>query len=86
MTVLANEDRWEISNVDVDAGLVTAYEKPATVGSHRYIDYGMLALSAGALDGQPTERFDLAPVLQALVARRALLALPVERRSWTATV
>jgi MurNAc alpha-1-phosphate uridylyltransferase len=80
MTVLRNEDRWEVSNVDVSDGLVTTYEKPATAGRHRFIDYGMLALRATALDGQPTERFDLAPVLQALVARRALLALPVERR------
>jgi N-acetyl-alpha-D-muramate 1-phosphate uridylyltransferase len=81
MTVLRNEDRWEVSNVDVEDGVVTAYEKPATPGHHRYIDYGMLALRSSCLTGVASgERFDLADVLHRLVVSRSLLAQLVGRR------
>ena len=81
MTVLRNDDRWETSNVDVADGYVTAYEKPAMRGHHRFLDYGMLAMRATALDAvalQPP--FDLADVLRALVSRREVRALQVTRR------
>jgi hypothetical protein len=81
MTVLENQDRWETSNVSVVSGRVTRYDKTATPGHHRFLDYGMLAMRATAFGGTPTtEPFDLATVIQALVERRALLAMRVTRR------
>ncbi len=81
MTVLENQDRWETSNTDVADGFVTAYEKPATPGTHRYLDYGMLAMRATAFQQIPTEEpFDLATLIRSLVPQRQVLAMPVSRR------
>jgi NDP-sugar pyrophosphorylase family protein len=81
MTVFENVDRWETSNVDVDGGLVSGYEKPATPGRHRFLDYGMLAMRARAFDRtEDAIAFDLSSVIRDLVDRRALLAFPVRRR------
>ena len=81
MTVLENRDQWEISNTDVADGFVTAYEKPATPGTHRFLDYGMMAMRATAFEGTPQQGpFDLATVIKAAVGRRLVLAVPVSRR------
>ena len=81
MTVLENQDRWETSNVTVVNGRVTQYEKAASPGNHRFLDYGMLAMRKTALDGTPTkEPFDLATVIQQLVKRGAVLEMRVTRR------
>jgi NDP-sugar pyrophosphorylase family protein len=78
MTVLANDDRWETSNVDVDGDLVTAYEKHPIAGTHRHIDYGMLLFRRGVFEESPAgRRLDLGEVLRGLVARRALGAFEV---------
>ncbi len=42
MTVLHNDDRWEPSNVRLDADVVVSYRKGAPPGSHQYLDYGYL--------------------------------------------
>jgi histidinol-phosphate phosphatase family protein len=81
MTTLENCDRWEPSNVSVGSGLVTAYEKGAPPGTHRWIDYGMLLLRSAAFGGQkPGSAFDLGDVLRSLVAQRRLAAFPVRER------
>ena len=81
MTVLANNDRWETSNVDVTAGWVTAYEKHPRPGTHRYLDYGMLAMRSSAFDDVvPNEAFDLGDILRALASRQMLRAMLVKRR------
>jgi NDP-sugar pyrophosphorylase family protein len=78
MTVLANDDRWETSNVDVEGDLVTAYEKQPIAGTHHHIDYGMLLLRRGAFEESPAgRRLDLGEVLGGLVASRALGAFEV---------
>jgi NDP-sugar pyrophosphorylase family protein len=81
MSVLANEDQWETSNVDVADGWVTGYEKPARPGLHRYLDYGMTALRASAFEHvSANESFDLGEIWSRLAGRRRLMALAVSRR------
>jgi histidinol-phosphate phosphatase family protein len=81
MTTLENRDRWETSNVDVEGGLVTAYEKGAPAGTYRWIDYGMLLLRRSAFAGfAPGSTFDLGDVLRRLVARRRLGSFDVSER------
>lgn len=77
MTVLRNQDVGEPSNVSVDDDLVTAYDKPATAGTHTYIDYGLLILTSGAFDGSPDAAFDLSVVVHRLITRRELMAFEV---------
>jgi NDP-sugar pyrophosphorylase family protein len=80
MSVLENQDRWETSNVSVVSGRVTQYDKSATPGQHRFLDYGMLAMRETAFDGTPTDPFELATLFQLLVERGTMLALRVTRR------
>ena len=88
MTVLANRDRWETSNVDVerdvDGGLVVAYEKGGTPGAHVFIDYGMLLFRRAAFDGSaddsPDGPADLGDLVRALIGRRRLGAFEVSER------
>jgi MurNAc alpha-1-phosphate uridylyltransferase len=81
MTVLENVDRWETSNVDVEGDLVVAYDKPSHPGTRRYLDYGFLAFRSAAFDGlRPDRAADLTAVIQTLIDRRALVAVPVAHR------
>jgi NDP-sugar pyrophosphorylase family protein len=81
MSVLANDDTWETSNVDVEDGWVTAYEKPAIAGRHRYLDYGMIALRSCAFaDVVPDEPFDLGDIFRSLAGTGRLRAMFVKRR------
>jgi histidinol-phosphate phosphatase family protein len=81
MTTLENCDRWEPSNVDVEGGLVTAYEKGAPPGAYRWIDYGMLLLRRSAFAGFAADStFDLGDVLRRLVARHRLSSFEVSER------
>jgi histidinol-phosphate phosphatase family protein len=81
MTTLENRDRWEPSNVNVEGGVVTSYEKGAPPGTYRWIDYGMLLLRRTAFSGfVPGSTFDLGDVLRRLVVRRRLGAFAVSER------
>lgn len=93
MTVLANRDRWETSNVDVDwpegggvdGGLVVSYEKGGPPGAHVHIDYGMLLFRRAAFAGVPggpayPGPADLGDLLRDLIGRRLLGAFEVTER------
>lgn len=78
MTVLHNRDRWEPSNVRVDAGRVVSYAKGAPPGTHEHIDYGIVAIGQEAFAGRrPGDVFDLGEVFRALAERRDLAAFEV---------
>jgi NDP-sugar pyrophosphorylase family protein len=72
MTVLRNEGRWDTSNVDYADGRILRYHKRSPSPDMRWIDYGLGALRAEALEVAPDEP-DLAGVYEEL-ARRGLLA------------
>jgi NDP-sugar pyrophosphorylase family protein len=81
MTVFRNRDAWDASNVALREGLVAEYRKGAPPGTYEYIDYGMSILTAGAFASfPPGTAFDLAEVLQSLIAAGELAAFEVQER------
>jgi NDP-sugar pyrophosphorylase family protein len=81
MTVYRNENRLERSNVHFDAGALLAYDKRARSAAMRHIDFGLLAFTADALRQiPPSGPYDLAELLQALLARGELAGFEVPER------
>jgi NDP-sugar pyrophosphorylase family protein len=81
MTVFRNRDAWDSSNVALREGLVAEYRKGAPPGTYEYIDYGMSILTSGAFAPFPSgTTFDLAEVLQSLIAAGELAGFEVEER------
>jgi NDP-sugar pyrophosphorylase family protein len=72
MTVLANEGRWDRSNVVFANDRVLVYDKHAPTPEMRWIDYGLGGLTTAALDAAPASESDVA-VLYAELARRGEL-------------
>jgi NDP-sugar pyrophosphorylase family protein len=72
MTVLRNEGRWDTSNAIFADGRVTAYDKAAPTPEMHWIDYGLGALSAAALDLVGPEESDLAALYRELARRGEL--------------
>ena len=77
MTVLRNEGRWDSSNVVFDGERVVRYDKRAPSPDMAWIDYGLGALTPGALD---TPGDDLAEVYGALAARGELAGYAATER------
>jgi len=73
MTVLANDGRWDTSNVVVAEGRVVAHDKRNATPEMRWIDYGLGVFSARAIADTAPESADLSDVYSEL-ARRGLLA------------
>jgi NDP-sugar pyrophosphorylase family protein len=81
MTVLRNEDRWDISNVEFVAGEIRKYDKQRRTPAMKYIDYGLGAFKATALRRWSAGgRFDLADVYQHLLAGGELAGYEVKER------
>jgi NDP-sugar pyrophosphorylase family protein len=81
MTVYRNENRLERSNVHFDAGALLAYDKHAPSAAMRHIDFGLLAFTNEALRQIPSgSAYDLADLLQSLLARGELAAFEVPER------
>jgi NDP-sugar pyrophosphorylase family protein len=84
MTVLRNEGRWEVSNVEFRDGALLHYDKRP--GPHRdrmaYVDYGLLAWSRDAVSRylSPGVRTDLADVLRSLSSEGLLAGFEVHER------
>lgn len=77
MTVLRNDGRWGESNAAYARGRVV-YDKRNPPPGAAWIDYGLLAFTAGALhDGDET---DVADVLARISRSGGLAGLPVRRR------
>ena len=77
MTVLRNEGRWDMSNVEFDGTRVTAYDKQAPSAEMAWIDYGLGGLEASILDvaGDAVRR-PLAGCTTSLPARGCCSATP----------
>ena len=81
MTVLANEDRWDKSNVLFSDGNLVEYNKRAPSPDMSHIDYGLSVMSAKVLTVYPNNQaFDLADVYQALSIEGQLAGLEVHER------
>jgi NDP-sugar pyrophosphorylase family protein len=63
MTVLRNQNQWDKSNVEFDAGQIIEYNKNAIRPQMHYIDYGLGLLQRAALEAYPARQsFDLSTV------------------------
>jgi N-acetyl-alpha-D-muramate 1-phosphate uridylyltransferase len=77
MTVLRNEGRWDVSNTVYAGGRVVRHDKAAPRPDMQWIDYGLGALRADALD-LPGD--DLADVYRALAERGELAGYEATER------
>jgi NDP-sugar pyrophosphorylase family protein len=80
MTVLRNDGRWDTSNALFDGQRVTAYNKAAPSAAMHWIDYGLGALLAPALDAVGTEISDLADLYGELARRGQLYGFEATQR------
>lgn len=63
MTVLKNQNRWDKSNVEFDAGQIVEYNKTVIRPQMHYIDYGLSLLQSAVLQAYPAgQSFDLSKV------------------------
>jgi NDP-sugar pyrophosphorylase family protein len=63
MTILRNQNQWDKSNVEFDAGQIIEYNKTAIRPQMHYIDYGLGLVQNTALQTYPAgQSFDLSKV------------------------
>ena len=81
MTVFANQDRWDSSNVQFGDGRILAYSKTERTAAMRHIDYGFGVFRADAFaDVSPDQPTDLAPLYSQLAKEKKLAAYEAQQR------
>lgn len=81
MTVFQNEGRYDTSNVVFGDGEIKVYDKKHKLPEMRHIDYGLSLFKASVFDEWPGDKpFDLADVMQRLVAQKQLAGYEVKQR------
>ena len=81
MTVYQNEGRYDTSNVVFGDGEIKVYDKKNKLPEMRHIDYGLSLFKASAFGEWPGDKaFDLADVMQRLVAQKQLAGFEVKER------
>jgi NDP-sugar pyrophosphorylase family protein len=81
MTVYQNEGRFDTSNVVFAEGEIKVYDKKNCRPDMRHIDYGLSMFRAAAFAEYASGMaFDLADVMQRLVAQRQLAGFEVKER------
>jgi NDP-sugar pyrophosphorylase family protein len=81
MTVFANADAWDTSNVWFENGEIRLYSKREKISQMGYIDYGLMICTRQIFDGYPDNvSFDLADVLENLSRNGELAGYEVSQR------
>jgi NDP-sugar pyrophosphorylase family protein len=80
MTVFANQNRWDKSNVIFENGQIQLYDKANQNPQMTHIDYGAALLRAKALDLVPEYPYDLALLYSQLVESGQMLGYEVKER------
>ena len=81
MTVFANQDQWDRSNVQFGDGRILAYSKTERTPAMRHIDYGFGVFSADVFAGvSPDTPTDLAPLYSRLAQQGRLAAYEAQQR------
>lgn len=80
MTVLRNEGRWDVSNVEFDCDRVRAYDKRAPDRRMQWIDYGLGGLERSALDTVGDDVSDLSDLYGAIARRGELFGFAATER------
>jgi NDP-sugar pyrophosphorylase family protein len=81
MTVYANNDAWDRSNVWFDSGRIRLYSKREKLSQMRYIDYGLMICTRQVFDHYGDDvSFDLADTLEDLSRNGQLAGYEVYQR------
>lgn len=81
MTLFANRNRWDTSNVEFADGCIIRYNKRSPGPSMQHIDYGLSLFSAQVFESWPAQTaFDLSEVQRDLVDRQAMAGYEVADR------
>jgi NDP-sugar pyrophosphorylase family protein len=81
MTVFANSDAWDTSNVWFDHGRIRLYSKREKLPKMRYIDYGLMICTGQIFEDFPSGvPFDLADTLEQLSRKGELAGHEVNQR------
>jgi NDP-sugar pyrophosphorylase family protein len=80
MTVLRNEHRWDVSNVEFDGIHVTVYDKELPSAAMAWIDYGLGGLIAPIVDAAGEDVGDLSRLYYELARRRMLFGYAATER------
>jgi NDP-sugar pyrophosphorylase family protein len=80
MTVLRNDDRWDVSNAVLRDGLVVRYDKANRTPEMRWIDYGLGGLTDAALSVAGDDEHDLSALYRLLAARGELMGFEASER------
>jgi MurNAc alpha-1-phosphate uridylyltransferase len=81
MTVLRNQNQWDRSNVQLEHGQLIEYNKESVNSQMHYIDYGLGALEAVALNSYSSgDRLDLSKVYNELSLKKQLAGYEVFER------
>jgi NDP-sugar pyrophosphorylase family protein len=80
MTVLRNRGRWDVSNVEFDGAVVTAYDKQSPSPAMQWIDYGLGGLEVSIVDAAGDAVPDLSGLQQELARRRMLFGFAATER------
>ena len=81
MTVYANSDAWDTSNVWFEDGRIHLYSKREKLPEMRFIDYGLMICAKQIFEDSPSDiPFDLADVLEALSRKGQLAGHEVYQR------
>ena len=81
MTLHQNQGRWDASNVLFEEEKIVQYSKQKQSVAMNHIDYGLSCLHRHAFDGWPEGcRFDLADLMQELLAKGQLAGYQVRER------
>jgi N-acetyl-alpha-D-muramate 1-phosphate uridylyltransferase len=81
MTVFANTDAWDTSNVWFDIGRIRLHSKREKLREMRHIDYGLLICTRQIFDNYPGDvPFDLADTLENLSRKGELAGYEVHQR------
>jgi len=79
MTVFANSDAWDRSNVWFESGRIRFYSKRERLPQMKHIDYGLTVTHASAFE-HTAETFDLAELLEDLSRKQLLAGFEVQQR------
>jgi NDP-sugar pyrophosphorylase family protein len=81
MTVYANADAWDTSNVWFEEDRIRLYSKREKLPEMRFIDYGLMVCTRQIFDDSPSDvPFNLADTLETLSRKGQLAGHQVDRR------
>jgi NDP-sugar pyrophosphorylase family protein len=81
MVVYKNDNKYDTSNVAVENGMVTRYDKKNSTGDLVFIDYGVLVFNKKVLEFIPEDTVcPLEKIIHTLIQRKEIIAYETKKR------